>query len=171
MVVVVVVVVVAQGFSPCLHFTSSPRVLVPGASRAHRKPPVRPSWRCNLLLPVSRKSSPLENCPPSATSAPFDSSFFLSFSASSSSSFCESLFLALPLLLFILFQNKHTTQTRPHTHNRALHLRFSAHLLALLFVPLFVAAAAHLLRYATRVILFALSFFCTQNKTENCRTN
>lgn len=157
----------AQGFSPCLHFTSSLRVLVPGASRAHRKPPVRPSWRCNLLLPVSRKSSPLENCPPSATSAPFDSSFFLSFSASSSSSFCESLFRAL-FLFYSLFSFKTNTQhkTRPHTHNRALHLRFSAeHLLALLFVPPFVAAA-HLLRYATRVILFALSFFRTAGRSE-----
>lgn len=91
--------------------------------------------------------------------APFVFSFFLtalssSFSSLSAERSSHSSFCAPSVFSF-------KTNTNPHT------VRFNAHLLALLFVPLFVA---HLLRYATRVILpflhsfiFIFYFFATRN--------
>lgn len=89
---------------------------------AHQKPPVRPSWRCNLLLPVS-KILAVENCPPSATSSVcffllpllLHFFFFLFFSRKP---------LPHSSSLFSLFSFKtNTTQTRSQS---PLHMRFSA---------------------------------------------
>lgn len=126
---------------------------------AHQKPPVRPSWRCNLLLPVS-KILAVENCPPSATS-----------------SVC---FFLLPLLLhfffFLFFSRKplphssslfsfktNTTQTRSQS---PLHMRFSAttHTFLLSSLchsssPLPLTTTFFSLRYARNP--FCTLFFCT----------
>lgn len=119
----------AQGFSPCLHFTSSD-ILVPGASRARQKPPVRPSVvALQFIAPGLSKIRKL----------------------SSFCNFSSVYFFLLPLLLrflfflfflrktlpcsssFTLYSLSKQTQTRPHTLTRSQCDRFTSALHTLSF--------------------------------------